>query len=112
MKQVEVTIMDQSYLLGCPEGGEAPLLDAVARVDKEMIAIRNAGKIKARERIAVLAALNLAHALGQQQAAVQRSTAAATSIQRSLDGSLPESADLDNLLQRIDQAMGKGGQFI
>ena len=32
MKQLEVQIMQQSYLLGCPEGREARLLDAVERV--------------------------------------------------------------------------------
>ncbi|MEP7103061.1 MAG: cell division protein ZapA, partial [Burkholderiales bacterium] len=60
MKQMEVTILGQSYLLGCPEGGEVALLEAVGNVDKEMSAIRDGGKVKARERIAVLAALNLA----------------------------------------------------
>ena len=30
MKQLEVTIMGQSYILGCPEGGEQSLLEAVA----------------------------------------------------------------------------------
>ena len=29
MKQLEVQIMQQSYLLGCPEGREARLLEAV-----------------------------------------------------------------------------------
>ena len=53
MKQVEVQIMGQGYVLGCPEGGEAALSKAVSRVDKEMCAIRDSGKIKARERIAV-----------------------------------------------------------
>ena len=52
MKQMEVTIMGQSYLLGCPEGGEAALSAAVAQVDREMSAIRDAGKVKARDRIA------------------------------------------------------------
>ena len=44
MKQIEVTIMGQSYLLGCPEGGEADLLEAVNNVDREMCAIRDAGR--------------------------------------------------------------------
>jgi cell division protein ZapA len=60
VKQIEVTIMGQSYILACPEGGEPALLEAVNSVDREMCAIRDAGKVKARERIAVLAALNLA----------------------------------------------------
>ena len=69
MKQVEVTILGQSYLLGCPDGGESSLLEAVADVDREMSAIRDGGKVKARERIAVLAALNLAFALAERPAA-------------------------------------------
>ena len=60
MKQIEVQILQQSYLLTCPEGHESRLLDAVERVDTAMTRIRDAGKVRARERIAVLAALNLA----------------------------------------------------
>ena len=66
MKQVEVTILGQGYILGCPEGGEARLGAAVAAVDREMSAIRDAGKIKARDRIAVLAAPNLAYQLAER----------------------------------------------
>ena len=55
MKQLEVQIMGQSYLLGCPAGGESRLLEAVERVDTAMCRIRDAGKVRARDRIAVLA---------------------------------------------------------
>ncbi|MEO5733173.1 MAG: cell division protein ZapA, partial [Rubrivivax sp.] len=58
MKQVEVLILGQAYMLGCPEGGEALLAASVAAVDREMSTIRESGKVRARERIAVLAALN------------------------------------------------------
>ena len=58
MKQLEVQIMGQSYLLGCPEGGDARLREAVQRVDEAMCRIRDANKVRARDRIAVLAALN------------------------------------------------------
>jgi cell division protein ZapA len=34
VKQVEVTIMGHGYILGCPEGGEALLAQAVASVDR------------------------------------------------------------------------------
>ncbi len=101
MKQLEVTIMGQSYILGCPEGGETSLLEAVANVDREMCAIRDAGKVKARERIAVLAALNLAFALAERPSA--RATAPAN----------PESApDVEALIKRIDQALGADGQLL
>jgi cell division protein ZapA len=67
MKQIEVTIMGQSYLLGCPEDGEGSLRLAVDKVDSAMCAIRDNGKIRARDRIAVLAALNLAVDLVERQ---------------------------------------------
>lgn len=59
--------MGQSYLLGCPEDGETQLREAVARVDSAMCGIRDAGKVKARDRIAVLASLNLAFDLVQRE---------------------------------------------
>ncbi len=65
MKQLEVQIMGQSYLLTCPENGELRLREAVDRVDSAMCIIRDIGKIKARDRIAVLAALNLTFELLQ-----------------------------------------------
>jgi len=102
MKQMEVTIMGQSYILGCPEGGEQSLLEAVGNVDREMSAIRDAGKVKARERIAVLAALNLAYALAERPLS-------------SAAGKAPASAgstDVDALIRRIDQALGADGQLL
>jgi cell division protein ZapA len=99
MKQMEVTIMGQSYILGCPEGGETSLLEAVSSVDREMIAIRDGGRVKARERIAVLAALNLAYALAERPAAKTPSTGG------------PD-VDIDALIQRLDQALGADGQLL
>ncbi len=114
MKQMEVTIMGQSYLLGCPEGGEAALQKAVGRVDKEMCAIRDAGRVKARERIAVLAALNLAYSLTESTAnaatasdATDATTGDARGVQR--DGAIP---DLETLMKRLDEALVQDGQLL
>ena len=41
MKQLEVQIMGQSYLLGCPEGGDERLREAVSKVDAAMCQIRD-----------------------------------------------------------------------
>ena len=101
MKQMEVTILGQSYILACPDGGEASLLAAVASVDNEMSAIRDSGKVKARERIAVLAALNLAYQLAERPAAAPgKPTSPADSVQ------------IDTMLARIDAAMGHDGQLL
>jgi cell division protein ZapA len=99
MSQLEVTILGQSYVLACPDGGERDLLEAVAMVDREMSAIRDAGKVKARERIAVLAALNLAYQLAETPPAKV--------------GDAGASADeLKRLVERIDHAMSGDGRLL
>jgi cell division protein ZapA len=105
MKQMEVTILGQSYLLGCPDGGEVALLEAVGNVDREMSAIRDGGKVKARERIAVLAALNLAYALAGRPPAKAASTAP-------VSGATSGEVDIDGLIARLDQALGADGQLL
>jgi cell division protein ZapA len=104
MKQMEVTIMGQSYILGCPEGGETSLLEAVGNVDREMSAIRDAGRVKARERIAVLAALNLAYALAERPPAKPAA--------EPHGAGLGNAVDIESLIRRLDQALGADGQLL
>jgi len=107
MKQLEVQIMGQSYLLGCPDGGEAQLLQAVQRVDAAMCKIRDAGKVRARDRIAVLAALNLAFdvaATGELDADLGLDNARnLTLTRRQSDGVL------EPLIKRIDKVLANDG---
>jgi cell division protein ZapA len=119
-KQLEVQIMGQSYLLGCPVGGEARLLAAVDKVDQAMCKVRDAGKIKARDRIAVLAALNLAFEQDQQTGQTEN-TPAAPSEDTSASSSPPADAAalngtdherLSQLLHKLDQALHQDGQLI
>ena len=109
MKQIEVQIMGQSYRLGCPEGGEQRMLEAVERVDGAMCRIRDAGKVKARDRIAVLAALNLAFDVPDRAAAA--AAPAATE-----EGGSPSVAETDPrlaaLIGRLDQALGGDGHLL
>ena len=105
-KQLEVQIMGQSYLLGCPPDGDARLLDAVKRVDLAMCKIRDSGKIKARDRIAVLAALNLAFDVPEQQTPPFQ-----TPAQNQTEPSR-EQAQLSSLLQRLDVALGQDGRLL
>ena len=60
MIQIDVTIMGQPYRLACKEDEERALREAAAFLDKKMCAIRDAGKIKGNDRIAVMAALGVA----------------------------------------------------
>ncbi len=118
MNQLEVQIMGQSYLLGCPVGGEARLRDAVDKVDGAMCRIRDAGKVKARDRIAVLAALNLAFDLADRAATTTAGPVAeATAPTAHLtQDHAPEDAQtqerLRQLMLRIDQVLGNDGQLI
>lgn len=108
-QQVEVQIMGQSYILACPEGGQAALMQAVERVDAAMCRIRDAGKVKARDRIAVLASLNLAFELVQM--GVNGVSAAAPSpASPSNDGGSDNR--LDALLSRLDQTLDADGRLI
>ncbi len=103
MKQIEATILGQSYSLACPPGGEDLVREAVAIVDREMSAIRNAGKVKARERMAVLAALNLAYQRAEQAA---QASAAPVSAQDAAG------LDVDHLIRRIDTALSDDGHLL
>jgi cell division protein ZapA len=110
MKQIEVSIMGQSYLLGCPDGGEPQLRQAVSHVDREMCAIRDAGKLKARERIAVLAALNLAYELASMptpSAAPPSDEASASSSDHAVSNEY-----LDTLITRLDATLNDDGHLL
>lgn len=109
MKQLDISIMGQSYILACPDGGEAVLTAAVRQVDREMCAIRDAGRVKARERIAVLAALNLAYSLIEQRTKDSHATPAAPLVEAApapAQTSAPITIDVDSLVQRIEAALG------
>ena len=112
MKQLEVQIMGQSYLLGCPENGDARMLDAVNRVDIAMCKIRDAGKIKARDRIAVLAALNMAFELPERAADTSAPAAARQAKAEPSDTSNPAGPQLAFLLQRLDAVLGLDGRLL
>lgn len=101
MKQIEVTILGQSYVLGCPEGGEALFTASVKAVDQRDDNDPHRRQVKARERIAVLAALNLAYRL------VQGSDAAPDGEPAS-----PAAVDMDALISRMDKALGEHGQLL
>jgi cell division protein ZapA len=60
MIHLDVTIMGQPYRLVCKEEEERALREAAAFLDKKMCAIRDGGKIKGNDRIAVMAALGMA----------------------------------------------------
>ncbi len=112
MKQIEVQILQQSYLLACPDGQESRLLEAVERVDTAMTRIRDAGKVRARERIAVLAALNLAFEIADREAAdLAAASAPARIVPTPVAPHVHDSDErVQQLLLRLDEALGEDGR--
>ncbi len=60
-KALEVTIMGREFRIACPPGQEQELLDAVTYLDGKMREIRDGAKVMGTERVAIMAALNIAH---------------------------------------------------
>jgi cell division protein ZapA len=102
VKQLDVTILGQSYVLVCPEGGEARLRAAAAQVDREIATIRDKGKVKSRERIAVLAALNLVYEASDQGSASTPQAAVSSESTPAIDA----------LILRLDRALSDDGQLL
>lgn len=62
-KAVDVDIMGREFRVTCPDEEREELLQAVTYLDKKMCEIRDNGKVVGSERIAIMAALNIAHEL-------------------------------------------------
>ena len=98
MSQIEIQILHQDYLLTCPDGQENQLLEAVERVDQQFQHMRNTSKLRSRERVGVLLAVNLAYEnleLRKQLQALQQQLA---DVQELGDAGLPDIAEPDPLL--------------
>ena len=62
-KALDVSIMGRKYRVTCADGEREALLAAVAYVDRRMTEIKAASKVAGTERVAVMAALNIANEL-------------------------------------------------
>lgn len=63
VKGLDVSIMGREFRVACPEDEQEELLSAVSYLDRKMREIRDSGKVIGVERIAIMAALNIAHEL-------------------------------------------------
>lgn len=59
--RVSVRIMEKEYVVACPYEERAALLDAAEFLNVRMREIKDSGRVVGTDRIAVMAALNLAH---------------------------------------------------
>jgi len=60
-KGLQISIMGREFRVACPEEEQKGLLEAVDYLNRKMLEIKENGKVIGLERIAIMAALNIAH---------------------------------------------------
>ena len=95
---VTVTILDKEYQVACPASERTDLLDSAEVLDAKMREIQNTGRVHGLDRIAVMAALNMANDLLRAQAR-----------DRELDGDMK--IRLKNISDRVESALGATQQL-
>jgi cell division protein ZapA len=62
-KGLQINVMGREFRVACPDNEQKGLLEAVDYLNRKMAEIRDHGKVIGLERIAIMAALNIAHEL-------------------------------------------------
>jgi cell division protein ZapA len=60
-KGLQITLMGRQYRVACTQEEQEGLLKAVEFLNRKMQEVRDNGKVIGQERIAIMAALNIAH---------------------------------------------------
>ena len=99
LAQVSVRILDKEYQVACPADERTDLLDSAEILDSKMREIRDTGRIVGLDRIAVMAALNMANDLMHAQVRDQQMEGDYSdrlkSISDRLDSALSSTVQLD-----------------
>ena len=94
-KGLQINVMGREFRVACPEDEQKGLLEAVDYLNRKMNEIRDAGKVIGLERIAIMAALNIAHELMQQKQRVDSDAGTLAqhlqTLRSKLDGALAAS---------------------
>lgn len=90
--QVSVRILDKEYQVACPTNERTELLDSAEELNSRMRDIQDTGRVVGLDRIAVMAALNMANELLRARAR-----------DRELDGDL--SNRLKNITNRVESVL-------
>lgn len=98
VKAVTIRVLEKEYQVACPVDEQDALLDSARFLDEKMREIRDARKMVGTDRIAVIAALNMAHDLLSCQS-----------------GGLPEGEASDkklrNMQTKVEAAIARGRQL-
>ena len=112
MVTLDVSLLGRDFKVACKEAERAELTDAVALLDRRMREIRETGKIAGAERIAVMAALNLAHDLLRERKVPRVAAAAPPVSVTSASGAVDEAAlrrRIDAMNSALDSALAGQG---
>ena len=111
--QVQVTIMGKPYKIACPPGQEDALRRAAAHVTGKMQEITDSGQVIGLDKVAVFAALNIAHEFLQRDADVD---AFAGQVSRKInalavkiDAVLPEADQPTQVLDILEEHSCRSG---
>jgi cell division protein ZapA len=96
--RVSVRILDKDYFVACPKEERADLIDSAAYLNTRMKEIRDTGKVVGADRIAVMAALNIANELLRHR-------------ERGHGSSAELGARIRMLRERVETALQKGQQL-
>lgn len=95
MERIDVSILGRDYSLACSPNEKEALLAAVRYVDQRMLAVKGSGKVSSNERIAVMAAIQIAGELLSMRApSGPLSNIAVGDFKRRID-------DMNNLLNQV-----------
>ena len=95
---VTVRILEKEYFVSCPQDERADLLDSAEYLNKKMREIRDTGKVVGADRIAVMAALNMASELlrlRKQDSDVQGSVGRVKQMRERVESALQRTRQLD-----------------
>lgn len=96
--QVSVRILDKEYQVACPASERTELLDSAEELNARMREIQDTGRVVGLDRIAVMAALNMANDLLRARARDQE-----------LDGDV--SVRLKSISDRVETVLGNAQQL-
>jgi cell division protein ZapA len=95
---ISVRILDKEYQVSCPASERTDLLDSAELLNVRMREIRDSGKVVGLDRIAVMAALNIANDLLKIQAK-----------DKAIEGNLGNRLKL--MAERVESALGANQQL-
>lgn len=102
---VTIKVLDKDYRIACPPHEQEGLMASARLLDRRMREIRQTGRVVGSDRIAVLAALNIAHDLVQLQRAQAgedgETTRRLARIQERIASALSSQAPLDAPEERV-----------